>query len=84
MISKKEADAIKKLFGPKSAQKLDTKISERGEVKNRNGNFFKAHSIRDVLNQKAHSVLEDEIRLIWKLELIEREKILKKSSDLLS
>lgn len=84
MISKKEADAIKKLFGPKSAQKLAFKISERGKVKNRTGHIFKAHSIRDVLNQKAHSVLEDEIRLIWKLEVIEREKLLKKSSQLFS
>lgn len=74
MISKKEAKAIKILFGPGFSEKIAQRIRERGKVRNQNGTFFKPHSISDVLNQKAHSVLEEEIREIWERELELREK----------
>lgn len=85
MISKKERVTIKKIFGVNFSEKIAKKLLQKN-VRNRNGYFFNPHSVTDVLNGQNHSVLEDEIREIWKEEVEEREqeKLVERSNQLIS
>jgi hypothetical protein len=85
MIPENERVIIKKLFGANYPNKILKRLAKK-KVKNRNGQNFKAQSIRDVLNGRSHSVLQDEIRLIWKEEIEAREhqNLVERSKSLVS
>jgi hypothetical protein len=74
MIPENERVIIKKLFGANYPNKILKRLAKK-KVKNRNGQNFQAQSIRDVLNGRSHSVLQDEIRAIWKEEIEARENL---------
>ncbi len=85
MIPENERVIIKKLFGANYPNKILKRLAKK-KVKNRNGQNFKAQSIRDVLNGRSHSVLQDEIRLLWKEEIEARENqnLVERSKSLVS
>ncbi len=86
MIVKRESKAIKKFFGINFAQKI-ADILRGKRITNQNGDFFKAHSVSDVLNGQNHSILEDHIRMVWEervdLESDRRKKIMEKTKALI-
>ena len=85
MIPENERVIIKKLFGANYPNKILKRLAKK-KVKNRNGQNFKAQSIRDVLNGRSHSVLQEEIRLLWKEEIEARENqnLVERSKSLVS
>jgi len=88
MIPENERVIIKKLFGANYPNKILKRLAKK-KVKNRkqaNGQNFQAQSIRDVLNGRSHSVLQDEIRALWKEEIEARENqnLVERSKSLVS
>lgn len=85
MITEKECIAIKKIFGTGFPKKIADRLKEKN-VCNRHGLAFKPHSVREVLRGVNHSILEDEIRKIWKEKIEEKEslqnELLKRSKHL--